>query len=97
MRTTLTAICLALSLVLMGFECIPGDSVSISITDEEVSMSVVEMEGGITIENLSDVDCTVYVRSPEGEQMFELGAGESITVTGITAPIEVGAVAGGER
>ena len=36
----------------------------------------------------------VYVRSPEGEQMFELDAGESITVTGITAPIEVGAVAG---
>ena len=32
------------------------------------------------------------VRSPEGEQMFEPAVGKIITVTGITAPIEVGAV-----
>ena len=30
--------------------------------------------------------------SPEGEREFELAAGESVTVTGITRPIEVGAV-----
>ena len=30
--------------------------------------------------------------SPEGEQEFELAAGESVTVTGMTGPIEVGVV-----
>ena len=40
----------------------------------------------------SGVDYIVYVRSPEGEQRFELAAGESVTVTGITKPIEVGVV-----
>lgn len=44
------------------------------------------------IENLSGVSCIAFVRSPEGEQQFELGVGESITVTGITKPIEVAAV-----
>ena len=43
-------------------------------------------------EDLSGIDCIVYVRSPEGEQAFELAVAEVITVTGITAPIEVGAV-----
>ncbi len=38
--------------------------------------------------------CIIFARSPEGEQLFELEAGEVITVTGITAPIEVGAVVG---
>lgn len=36
----------------------------------------------------------VSVRSPEGEQQFELDIGESVTVTGITPPIEVRAVKG---
>ena len=64
----------------------------ITVTEESLAIQVTEVEGGITIENLSGIDCIVYVRSPEGEQMLELGAGESITVTGITAPIEVVAV-----
>ena len=38
-------------------------------------------------------DCIVFVRSPDGEQEFELAAGESVTVTGITEPIKVSAVA----
>ena len=69
----------------------PDADPRITVTEESLAIRVTEVEGGITIENLSGVECTVYVRSPEGEQMFELGAGESITVTGITAPIEVGA------
>ena len=37
-----------------------------------------------------DIDCIVFVRSPEGEQRFELAVGESVTVT--TEPIRVAAV-----
>ena len=31
-------------------------------------IGVTEVEGGITSENLSNADCTVYVRSPEGSR-----------------------------
>ena len=48
----------------------------------------------ILIENLSGVDCIVYVTSPEGEQESELPAGESVTVTGITGAVGVGAGGG---
>ena len=68
----------------------------ITVTEESLAIRVTEVEGGIMIENLISVNCTVYVRSPEGEQVFELEVGEVITVTGITAPIEV-VVVSGER
>ena len=54
-----------------------------------------EVDDGILIGNLSTVACIVFVMSLEGEQRFELNVGESVTVTGITGPIEVGAVGGG--
>jgi len=66
----------------------------ITVTEESLAIQVTEVEGGITIENLSGANCTVYVRSPEGEQVFELAVGGIITVTGITKPIEVVAVVG---
>ena len=78
----------------LGAACPPDADPRITVTEDSLAIRVTEVEGGITIENLSGIDCIVYVRSPEGEKTFELGAGESITVTGITAPIEVGAVAG---
>ena len=53
-----------------------------------------EVEGGIEITNTGDIPVIVFVRSPEGEQRFELDVGESVTVTGITKPIEVVAVGG---
>ena len=88
------AIVISLVLVFsLGTACRPDANPRITVTQDSLGIRVTEVEGSITIENLSDVDCTVYVRSPEGEQLFELGAGEIITVTGITAPIEVGAVA----
>ena len=65
------------------------------MSEDSLEMSVTEVEGGILVENLSGVACIVFVRSPEGEQEFELAAGESVTVTGITGPIEVGAVGAG--
>ena len=64
----------------------------ITVTEDSLAIRVTEVEGGITIENLSGVSCMVYVRSPEGEQRFELEVGEVITVIGITVPIEVEAV-----
>ena len=64
----------------------------ITVTEESLAIQVTEVEGGITIENLSGVNCMVYVRSPEGEQVFELEVGEVITVTGVSVPIEVEAV-----
>ena len=96
-HTVLTKATVLICLVLvfsLGAACPPDADPRITVTEESLAILVTEIEGGITIENLSGVNCIVYVRSPEGEQVFELEAGEVITVTGITAPIEVGAVVG---
>ena len=93
MKTALVGLCV-LCVLVMGLQCPPGDGVSVTIIDEAVGILVVEVEGGIEIENLSGVGCTVYVRSPEGEQQFDMDVGEVITVTGITAPIQVRVVGG---
>jgi len=85
-------ICCVLALALPGVVCTPEGGPMITVTEESLAIRVTEVEGGITIENLSDVDCMVHVRSPEGEQVFELAVGGIITVTGITKPIEVVAV-----
>ena len=55
------------------------------------SISVTEVDDGILIENLSTVACIVVLTSPEGEQRFELGVGEKVTVTGIARRIAVAA------
>ena len=57
-----------------------------------MEISVTEVDNGVMIENVGNVDCLVFVSSPEGEQQFELAVGESVTVTGIIKPIEVSAV-----
>ncbi len=85
-------ICCILALALAGLTCTPGDSLSISLTEDALSVSVTEVDGGIMIENVSSIACIVFVRSPEGEQRFELAVGESVTVSDITKPIEVSAV-----
>ena len=41
---------------------------------------------------MGDVDCIVFVNSPEGQQQFELAVGQNITVIDISQPIEVAAV-----
>ena len=91
MKATLL-ICCVLALALPGVVCTPEGGPVITVTEESLAILVTEIEGGITIENLSGDDCIVYVRSPEGEKRFELAAGEFIIVTGITPPIEVEAV-----
>jgi hypothetical protein len=44
------------------------------------------------IENVGNIDCLIFVSSPEGEQQFELAVDESATVTDISQPIEISAV-----
>ncbi len=85
-------ICCILALALLSLTCTPEDSISISVTEDALSVSAIPVDNGVMIENVGDVDCIVVVTSPEGEQQFELGVGESVTVTGIKEPIEVAAV-----
>jgi len=57
-----------------------------------LEISVIELDNEVMIENVGNVDCLVFVNSPEGEQQFELAVGENTTVTGISQPIGVSAV-----
>ena len=82
------------SVALPGLAWPPETGPRISIAEGSLEIAVTEVEGGVLIDSLSGVACIVFVRSPEGEQEFELAAGESVTVTGITGPIEVGVVGG---
>jgi hypothetical protein len=76
-------ICCILALALLGLSCAPEAKLEISVT---------EVDNGVMIENVSNVDCLDFVNSPEGEQQFELAVGESVTVTHLSQPIEVSAV-----
>jgi len=76
-------ICCVLALVLVGLSCEPEGTLEISVT---------EIDNGVMIENVGNVDCTVFLISPEGEQRFELNIGENVTVTDISQPVEVAAV-----
>lgn len=76
-------ICCILALAMISLSCTPETTLEISVT---------EIDDGVVIENVGNVDCIVFVSSPEGEQHFELATGESVTLTGISQPIEVSAV-----
>jgi len=76
-------ICCILVLALLGLSCAPEATLEISVT---------EVDNGVMIQNAGNVNCLVFVSSPEGEQQFELAIGESVTVTNISQPIEVSAV-----
>lgn len=78
---------------LLSLSCPPQAGLRISVSEDSLHVSVTGVDGGILIENLSGVACIVFVSSAEGEQEFELAPGESVTVTGITEPIRVSAVA----
>ncbi len=67
----------------LGLSCAPEATLEISVT---------EVDNGVVIENTSSVDCIVFVSSTEGQQQLKLAVGETVTVTGITKPIEVSAV-----
>ena len=72
-----------LILALVGLSCAPQTTLEISVT---------ELDSGVMIENVGNVDCLVFVNSPEGEQQFELAVGQNTTVTDTSQPVEVSAV-----
>ena len=71
------------ALALIGLSCAPQATLEISVT---------EVDNGVMIQNVGNVDCLVFVNSPEGEQQFELAVDQNRTVNGISQPIEVSAV-----
>ena len=75
--------CCIVAVVLTGLSCAPGNTLEISVT---------EMDNGVMIKNAGNVDCLVFVSSPQGEQQFELAVGQNTAVTNISQPIEVSAV-----
>ena len=82
MKATFLVCCIP-ALVLVGSSCAPEGTSEISLT---------EIDNGVMIENVGNVDCLVFVSSPESEQQFELVVGENVTVTNISQPSEVSAV-----
>jgi len=70
-------------LVILGLSCVPRATLEISVT---------ELDNAVMIKNVGNVDCLVFVNSPEGEQSFELAVGQNRTVAGISQPVEVSAV-----
>ena len=72
-----------LVIVLLGLSCVPGTTLEISVT---------EIDDGVIIQNVGNVDCLVSVSSSEGEQQFELAVGESVTVADIIKPLQVSAI-----
>ena len=76
-------ICCTVAITLIGLSCAPEATLEISVT---------EIDNGVMIENVGNVACLVFVSSSEGEQQFELAVGESVTVTGVTKPIELSTV-----
>ncbi len=93
MKTAVVAL-FVLCVLVMGFQCPPGEGVLVTIDDEAIGLSVVEVENGLEITNTGEIAVIVSVRSLEGEQQFELDVGEVVKVAGITPPIEVWAVVG---
>ncbi len=89
-------ICLAVAIVVAAIVLTRSSDtgLSISLADDSLSVSVAEVDDGILIENTSPIACIAVVKSVGGQQQFELDVGESVTVTEITPPIEVWAVAG---
>lgn len=72
-----------LFLALIGLSCAPQTTLDISVT---------ELDNGVMIENVGNVNCLVFVNSSEGKQQFELAVSQDVTVTGISQPIEFSAV-----
>jgi hypothetical protein len=81
-----------LVLVSLGLSCIPEATLKVSTTDDDISISATLVEDGVRIENLGGINCLIFVTSAEGEQQFELAAGQNVAVSGVSQPFEVSAV-----
>lgn len=76
-------VCCIVALVLVALSCTPAATLQVSVS---------ETDNGVAIENVGSVGCIVFVKSPDGEQQFELATGETLTVTDISLPVQVSAV-----
>ena len=65
-RFSIFLLCCILALALSGLSCTPDATLEISTT---------ELDDGIMIENVGNVDCLVFVSSFDSEQQFELSFG----------------------
>jgi hypothetical protein len=74
---TAAVVAVLVGLALLGLSCAPQTRLDIPVT---------ELDNGVMIENVGDVDCLVFVNSPEGQQQFELAVGQNTTVTDISQP-----------
>ena len=83
MKATFLICCILALAFLVGLSCAQETTLEISMT---------EVDNGVIIQNMGNVDCLVFISSSEDEQQFELAVGESVTVTNIAKPIEVSAV-----
>ena len=82
MKRLLLLCCIA-AVALVALSCAPEATLEVSVT---------KTDNGVTIENLGSVGCIVFVKSPDGEQQFELATGGTVIVTDISQPIQVSAV-----
>jgi hypothetical protein len=65
----------------------------LSYTPEiSLELSVTEVDNGVMIQNVGNVDCLIFVNTAKGEEHFELAAALNVTVTDISQPIEVSTV-----
>ena len=65
----------------------------LSYTPEtSLELSVTEVDNGVMIQNVGNVDCLVFINTAKGEDHFELAAALNVTVTDISQPIEVSTV-----
>jgi len=76
-------VCCIIALALIALSCTPAATLELSVS---------ETDNAVTIENVGSVGCIVFVKSPDGEQQFELATGEIVTVTDISQPIQISAV-----
>jgi hypothetical protein len=84
MRTAIL-ICCILALVffaLVGLLYVPGISFGVAVGD---------IDNGITIENVGNVACLVFLSLPEGVRQFQLAVGENVTVAGVAHPVDISA------
>ena len=83
MKKPFFLVCCIVALAMIGLSCSPEATLEISVN---------EIDNGIVIENVGNVDCIVFAKSSDGEQQFELATGETVTVTDISQPVQVSAV-----
>lgn len=85
MKATLSICCVLVAL--LGLSCAPKAGPEISLTEDSLSLSVTEVDGGVLIENLSGVACIVFFIWPDREEQFDFAVGQTQIVEGMPSTI----------